>query len=175
MTAAAIDSNKENQKPRAEPTSKSSKPTSRRKENLEKISTKAMNSEILMPATEWPALLYNIDAYNPKDPEHGLSSKAIFFGASFAFNGKIQPKSRPPLRSLPVTLGTTTTIISATQNSTWKMCITSKMTLKRKELYICWRVGTEQYSVILKGSKIAPSSKKHTSLEIAQRLLLQLH
>ncbi|KAF9061138.1 hypothetical protein BDP27DRAFT_1406845 [Rhodocollybia butyracea] len=117
-----------------------------------------MNSEIPMPATEWPALLYNVDAYDPKDPERD-------YGSSVS----------PPLRSLPVTLGTTTTIISATQNSTRKMWITLKTTLKRKELYICCRVGTEQYSVILKGGKIAPSSKKHTSLEIAQRLLLQRH
>ncbi|KAF9067796.1 hypothetical protein BDP27DRAFT_1328245 [Rhodocollybia butyracea] len=53
------------------------------------FSTKAANSKIPIPATEWPAFLYHIDTYDPKDPER---SKAIFYTGS-AFNGKIQPKS----------------------------------------------------------------------------------
>ncbi|KAF9063388.1 hypothetical protein BDP27DRAFT_1368034 [Rhodocollybia butyracea] len=54
-----------------------------------------------MPATKWPAFLYHIDTYDPKDPERGLFRgyilyrvfNSIFFGASSAFDGKIQPKS----------------------------------------------------------------------------------
>ncbi|KAF9030260.1 hypothetical protein BDP27DRAFT_1349166, partial [Rhodocollybia butyracea] len=52
-------------------------------------------------ASKWPAFLYNVDMYDLKDPERGLFRGfilyrvfySIFFGASSAFNGKIQPKS----------------------------------------------------------------------------------
>ncbi|KAF9065569.1 hypothetical protein BDP27DRAFT_1424656 [Rhodocollybia butyracea] len=65
-----FDSNNKNQKPRAKPTSKSSKPT-----RYKHSSTRSTHT-------------------TPKT-QSTVSSEAIFFGASFAFDGKIQPKSTP--------------------------------------------------------------------------------
>ncbi|KAF9023718.1 hypothetical protein BDP27DRAFT_1438415 [Rhodocollybia butyracea] len=86
-----FDSNNENQKPRAKPTSKSSKQqvNERRTWRNERPRTK-----LLFEGTNGQHSSTRSTHTTPKT-QSTVSSEAIFFGASFAFNGKIQPKSTP--------------------------------------------------------------------------------
>ncbi|KAF9061057.1 hypothetical protein BDP27DRAFT_1369993 [Rhodocollybia butyracea] len=75
-------------------------PLERRPETRQEDKNSLQIAQIPMPASEWLAFLYNFDMYDLKVPEHGLFRgfilyrvfNSIFFGASSAFNGRVQQK-----------------------------------------------------------------------------------
>ncbi|KAF9064662.1 hypothetical protein BDP27DRAFT_1333138 [Rhodocollybia butyracea] len=149
-----------------------------------KCAKKTKHRKLLFEDTEF---LYNVDIYDPKDPERGLFRGYILYRVIRLFQLKSMAvkNGMQKVTSRHMTYAAVQACFALSASETWNH---DNDNFSDAEFYskiadydpgdervVHWKVGTRRYSVISKGGKIAPSSKKNASLEMAQRLLLQLH